>query len=93
MALSSSINKLSITISGKNNNRKTNPWYDNDCKNARRDIKEANEESLRIDKINNYKALIKIKKRHYINKKKEHLLRLSKVVHKKFWRQILTSKT
>ena len=34
--LSYSINKFSIQVSSNKRNRKPNPWYDKDCKNARR---------------------------------------------------------
>ena len=60
--LSYSISKFSIEVSSNNRNRKTNPWYDKDCKNARREIKEALDESLKIDKIKLYKSLTKRKK-------------------------------
>jgi len=88
-----SINKLSIEVSNKKKNRRTNRWYDKECKIARRAIKEAIEESLKIDKINGYKTLVKRKKMQYIIKKQEKLLHLSKVAPRKFWRQILTNKT
>ena len=48
---------------------------------------------MKMDKINNYKSLIKIIKRHYLSQRKENLLHLSKVSPKKFWRKILTRKT
>ena len=60
--LSYSINKFSIEVSGNKRNSKTNPWYDKDCKSVRREIKEALDESLKIDKIKIYKALTKMKK-------------------------------
>ena len=91
--LSYSINKFSIEVSSNKRNSKTNPWYDKDCKSARIAIKEVVDESLKIDKIKIYKALIKRKKRQYIRKRQENLLHLSKVAPKKFWRQILTRKT
>ena len=91
--LSYSINKFSIEVSGNKRNSKTNPWYDKDCKIARRAIKEAVDESLKINKIKIYKALTKRKKRQYIHKRQENLLHISKVAPKKFWRQILTRKT
>ena len=77
----------------KKNNRIVNPWYDNQCKLARKDIMDACNESLKYDKINRYKALIKIKKRHYINRKQENILHLSMLDPKKFWRKIMTCKT
>ena len=67
--------------------------YDKDCKSAGREIKEALDESLKINKIKIYKSLTKKKKMQYIHKNKENLLHLSKVAPKKFWRQILTRKT
>ena len=90
--LSYSINKFSIEVSSNKRNRKTNPWYDKDCKRARRKIKKSLDESLKIDKIKTYKALTKRKKMQYIHKRQEKLLHLSKVAPKKFWRQILTRK-
>ena len=49
--LSYSINKFSIEVASNERNRKTNPWYDKDCKGVRREIKEALDESLKIDKV------------------------------------------
>ena len=82
--LSYSINKFSIEVSSNKRNRKTNPWYDKDCKSARREIKEALDESLKIDKIKIYKALTKREKMQYIHKRQENLLHLSKDTPKKF---------
>ena len=58
----------------------------------RREIKEALDESLKIDKVKIYKALTKRKKMQYIHKRQENILHLSKAAPKKFWRQILTRK-
>ena len=91
--LSHSINKFSIEVSSNKRNRKTKPWYDKDCKSARREIKEAHDESLKIDKVKIYKALTKREKMNYFHKRQEKLLHLSKVAPNKFWRQILTRKT
>ena len=91
--LSYSINKFLIEISSNKRNSKTNPWYDKDCKSARRAIKEVVDESLKIGKIKIYKTLTKRKKMQYIRKRQENLSHLSKVAPKKFWRQILTRKT
>ena len=85
ITLSYSINKFSIEVSSNKRNSKTNPWYDKDCKNVRRAIKEVVDESLKMDKIKIYKALTKRKKRQYIHKRQENLLHLSKVAPKKFW--------
>jgi len=49
--LSASINKFSIEVSSNKRNRKNNLWYDKDCKNARREINEALDKSLKIDNI------------------------------------------
>ena len=68
--LSSCINMFSIEVSYKNRNRITNPWYEIKFKIARREIKEVIEESLKVDKINMYRSLIKRKKRTYINNKR-----------------------
>ena len=67
--LSASINKFSFEVSHKKNNRTTKPWYDKECKIARKGIRDASNEPLKLNKINTYKALIKRKKRHYINKR------------------------
>ena len=91
--LSYSINKFSIEVSSNKRNSKTNPWYDKDCKSVRREMKEALDESLKIDKIKIYKALTERKKMQYIHKRQENLLHLSKVAPKKLWRQILNRKT
>ena len=74
--LSTSINKLSFKVSYKNNNRMTNPWYDKECKIAKKSIRGASNEPLKLDKINTYKALIKREKIYYINKRQEQLSQL-----------------
>jgi hypothetical protein len=56
-------NYVSIEVLCKKKNRTTNPWYDNECKIARKSIRDASNESLKYDKINRYKALIKKKKK------------------------------
>ena len=60
--LSSSINKFSIEFLNKTSNSRTNPWYDQECKYARKEIKQATTYSVKMDKINHYKVLIKRKK-------------------------------
>ena len=69
--LSYSINKFSIEVSSNKGNNKTNPWYDKYCKSARIEIKEALDESLKIDKIKIYKALTKKKKNVIYSKDKK----------------------
>jgi len=54
--LSYSINKISIEVSNNKRNSNTNPWYDKDCKSARREIKELVDESLKIGKIENIQS-------------------------------------
>ena len=48
--LSYSINEFSIEVSSNKRNNKTNP-YDKDCKSARKEMKEALDESIKIEKI------------------------------------------
>jgi len=60
--LLSSINKFSIEVSTKTSNSRTNPWYDQECKDVRKEIKQATTDSIKNDKINHYKTLIKRKK-------------------------------
>jgi hypothetical protein len=91
--LSTSINKFSFEVSCKKNNRMTNPCYDKECKIVRKAIKDASNESLKLDKINTYKSLIKRKKMYYINKRQEQLSRLSKLDPNKLWSQILNRNT
>jgi hypothetical protein len=91
--LSTSINKFSIEVLCKKKNNTTNPWYDNECKIVRKSIRDASNASLKYDKINRYKTLIKRGEKNYINRKQEKLLHLFKIDPKKFWRQILTHKT
>ena len=91
--LSTSINKFSFEVSYKKNNRTTNPWYDKECKIARKSIRDASNESLKLNKINTYKALIKRKKRYYMNKMQKQLSQLYKLDPKKFWSQILKCNT
>jgi hypothetical protein len=81
--LSTSINKFSFEVSYEKNNITNNPWYDKECKIARKAIRDASNESLKLDKINTYKALIKRKKRYYINKRQEQLSQLYKLDPKK----------
>jgi len=58
--LSTFINKLSIKVLCKNENRMTiNPWYDNECNIARKSIKDSSNESLKFEKKNRYTVLIK----------------------------------
>jgi hypothetical protein len=80
-------------MSYKKNNKTTNPWYDKECKIATKSIRYASNEPLKLDKINTYKALIKRKKRYYINKRQEQLSQLYKLDPKKFWSQILKRST
>jgi hypothetical protein len=97
--LSTSINKFSFEVSykknktNKKNNRTTNPWYDKECKIGRKAIRDASNESLKLDKLNTYKALIKREKRYYIIKRKEQLSQLHKIDPKKFSSQILNHNT
>jgi hypothetical protein len=91
--LSTYINKFSFKVSYKKNNRKINPWYDKECKISRKSVRDSSNESLKLYKINTYKALIKRKKRYYINKRQEKLLQLYKMDPKKFWRKILKHNT
>ena len=58
----SSINKFSIEILTKMSNSRTNPWYDQECKDARKEINQATTDPIKMDKINHYKALIKREK-------------------------------
>jgi hypothetical protein len=88
--LSTSIKKFFIEVICKKKNRMVNPWCDKECKMAIKVIRDVSNESLKSDKINKYKALIKKKKRYYINRKQEFFLHLYKLDPKKFWRQILT---
>jgi hypothetical protein len=60
--LSTSINKFSFEVSYRMNNRTTKPWYDKECKIARKTIRDASNEPLKLDRINTYKVLIKRKK-------------------------------
>ena len=62
MTLSYFINTFSIEVSSNKRNRKTNPWYDKDCKSAMKEIKESFDDSLKTDKIKIYIALTKRKK-------------------------------
>ena len=54
--LSSSIKKFSIEVSTKTSNIRTNPWYHQECKDARKEIKQATTDSIKMDEINHYKA-------------------------------------
>ena len=91
--LSTSINKFSFEVSCKNNNRTTNPWYDKECKISSKFIRDASNESIKLDKINTYKSLIKRKKIYYINKMQEQFSQLYKLDPKTFWSQFLNHNT
>jgi hypothetical protein len=80
-------------VSYKKKNRTTNTWYDKECKIARKVVRNVSNESLKLNKINTYKAIIKRKKRYYINKRQEQLSQLYKLDPKKFWSQILNRNT
>jgi len=70
--ISTSINKFSLEMLRKNKSNTTNPWYDNECKIARKTIRDASNASLKYDKINKYKTLIKREKKRetiYIERK------------------------
>lgn len=75
-SLSSSIEKFSIDVSRRKRDRITNPWYDQECKDARNEIKKTIDESLKLDIINQYKNLTKRKKSCYLSKMHENLLLL-----------------
>lgn len=91
--LSNSIKKLCIEVLCKKKNRINHPCYDNMCKFARNCIKDSSNESLKYNKINRYKVVIKRKNKHYIDRKKQRLLHLSKLDHYKLWRKIPPYKT
>jgi hypothetical protein len=47
--LSTSINKFSFEVSYKKNNRTTNDWYYKECKISRKSIRDASNESLKLE--------------------------------------------
>jgi hypothetical protein len=57
--LSTFINRFFIKVLCKKENRTTNPLRDKECKIARKSIRNVYNESLKFNKINRYKALIK----------------------------------
>jgi len=71
----------------------TNTCYDKECNIAIKSIMGSFNESLKLNKKNMYKSLIKMKKWYYINRKKEDPLHLYKIDPKKLWRQVITRKT
>jgi hypothetical protein len=77
--LSTSINKLSIEVPCKKENRMTKPWYDKECNIARKSSRGDSNESLKSNKINRYKTLIKRKKKGgiYIERKRSFCTYLS----------------
>jgi DNA helicase HerA-like ATPase len=87
------VSKFSFEVSYKKNNRTINPWYDKESKIARKSNRDDSNESLKLNKINTYKALIKRKKRYYIDKRKDQLSQLYNLDPKKLWRQILKCNT
>ena len=91
--LLSSINKFSIEVSTKTSNSRTNTWYDQECKDARKEIKQATTYLIKFGQDKALQSLNSKEKRNYLSKRKENLLHLSKVAPKKFCRQILTPKT
>lgn len=60
--LSTTINKFSIEVSSKKNNKNSNPFYNNNCKISKKAIRDTPNETLSIEKINIYKSLIEMKK-------------------------------
>ena len=90
--LSTTINKFSIEVSYKKNNKTLNLWYDNNYKIFWKAIRDAPSETAKLEKISTYKDFIKRKKQSYINKREEHLLHLSKIEPRNFWRNILVRK-
>lgn len=50
-------------------NSTTNPWYGKKCKIDKKAIIYASHDSLKVDKVNMNKAIIKRKKRSYISRK------------------------
>jgi hypothetical protein len=52
--LSSLISKFSIEVLDKKENRTTTPWYDKECKIARKTIRDASKKSQKSNKINRY---------------------------------------
>ena len=48
-------------------NSSTNPWYDQDRKDAGKEIKQDTTDSIKMEKINHYKALIKRIKKNYLS--------------------------
>lgn len=60
--LSNTINNFSTEVLHKKNNRTSNPWYENDCKIAKRVIRDAHNDTTKLEKISTYKDLIKKKK-------------------------------
>jgi hypothetical protein len=54
--VATSIKMFSIEMSGKKKNRTTNPWYDKQCKIARKSIRDISSGSLKSNEINEYKA-------------------------------------
>ena len=91
--LSTTIKKFSTGVSYNKINITSNPWYDKECQISKKVIREAPNEPLKLWNISIYKTLIKKKKRSYINKRQEHLLRLSKVAPTKFWQNVLVHKS
>jgi hypothetical protein len=67
----------------------TNPWYHKECKIASKVIMDASNESLKLNKVNMYKSLIKSKKMYYINKRQGKFSQLYNLDPKKFWSQII----
>jgi hypothetical protein len=59
--LSTSINNFSIELICKKESRTLNPWYDKECKIAIKSIRDSRNESLKYEKLNRYKSIIKRK--------------------------------
>ena len=50
ITLSNTINNFSTEVSHKKNNRTSNPWYENDCKIAKRVIRDAHNDTAKLEK-------------------------------------------
>lgn len=76
--------KISQPKKEASNTFPTNPWYNEECKAAKRLLKkETNSETLK-----KYKNLIKTKKESYVAARRNKLISLGKYNPKGFWREL-----
>lgn len=77
--------KRSRPKKGAANTFLANPWYDEECKAAKRTLKE---NGLNKENKKKYEKLVQTKKENYVNTRRKELISLGKHNPKGFWREL-----